>query len=252
MKMLRGQFRLLRAGLVTLALYSTWLAGHAVLFASPAARARWRRAVMRRWCAALCRAFAIRVTVVGEPPSAGALVVSNHLSYLDIPVLGSCLSTAFVSKAEIARWPVIGALARQFDTVFLVRERKRELPAVNDAIAGAIERGLGVVLFPEGTSTRGAEVLAFRPSLLAPAAERGLAVRVASISYNTAAGDPPASLKVCWWGDMEFVPHVREMVLLDGIEARVEFAPEPVCDTDRKRLAEKLQALVKSRFRPVP
>lgn len=179
-------------------------------------------------------------------------MVCNHLSYLDIVVLGSTMDITFVSKAEVARWPVIGLLARQFDTVFLVRERKRELPETNEAIRRAVERGDGIVIFPEGTSTQGADVLPFRPSLLAPAADTGMPVWPAALSYECLPTDRPASMFVCWWGDMEFAPHVRAMVQLDSIEAHVDFAPEPMRGADRKELAEKLHRAVKSRFRPVP
>jgi 1-acyl-sn-glycerol-3-phosphate acyltransferase len=207
---------------------------------------------MQRWCRALCRAFAIDVKVSGPLPPRGALVVANHLSYLDIIVLGGALPITFVSKAEVADWPVIGALARQFDTLFLVRERKRDLPAVNAALAAALRAGDGVVVFPEGTSTRGDDVLEFRAALLAPAAELALDVWPASLSYRTYEPDPPASLSVCWWGDMQFAPHVRDMVLLERVAAEVVFTGVPERDSQRKLLAEKLHRAVKSRFRPIP
>jgi hypothetical protein len=107
-------------------------------------------------------------------------------------------------------------------------------------------------VFPEGTSTRGDQVLAFRPSLLAPAAERGLPVRAACLRYETLAGDPPASLAVCWWGDAPFLPHLRGLLALRGVEATVAFDPDPVQESDRKELAEKLRRKVNSLFRPVP
>lgn len=252
MKRVRAAWRFVRAGVVTLVLYSTWALGHLALLAAPQARQRWRRAVMRRWCAALCRAFAVRIEVVGTPPRGAVLLVANHLSYLDIPVLGACLDTAFVSKAEIADWPVIGGLARQFDTVFLMRERKRHLPQVNEQIARKLAAGTGIVVFPEGTSTRGDGVLPFRPSLLATAAEVGLDVWTASLSYRTAPGDPPASTHVCWWGDAPFVPHAWALAQLERIDALLVFAPAPERDGDRKALAEKLWRSVAARFRQVP
>ena len=249
---LRVTTRLVRAGAATAVLFGSWAIGHVLLAFAPRTRLRWRRTVMRRWCAAVCAAFAVRVEVVGAPPPAGVLLVCNHLSYLDVPVLGSALDTSFVSKAEVAGWPVIGLLARCFDTVFLVRERKRDLPATNAQIARALSKGIGVVVFPEGTSTKGESVLPFRPSLLAPAAEAGLEVWAATLSYRTGAQDPPASTHVCWWGDMPFGPHALEMAALERIEARVEFLREPVRDEDRKRLAEKLQQAIAARFVPVP
>ena len=252
MKRLRATWRGLRAGAVTAGAYLTWLVGHGLLCVAPRARPAWRRRVMRRWCQAMCWALGVRVERLGRPPAPGAFVVCNHLSYLDVVVLGGATDTVFVSKAEVADWPVIGSLARQFGTIFLTRERKRDLPAVNVAIRAALARGEGVVVFPEGTSTKGEDVLTFRPSLLAPAADGVLEVVAAAVSYRTAPGDPPASLSVCWWGDMPFTPHVRELLQLERVEALLEFDPEPIRSADRKDLAEKLLRKVKSRFRPVP
>lgn len=237
---------------LTAGMYVLWLAVHLCLTFAPATQARWRRGMFRVWGRQVCRALGVRLTVVGEPPTAGEFVVSNHLSYLDIPLLASLLPTVFVSKAEVAGWPMIGRGARAMGTIFLVRERKRELPEINRQIERALARGDGVVVFPEGTSTKGEVVLPFRPSLLAPAAETGLPVRCAVLRYETLAGDPPASTSVCWWGDMDFAPHISELLRLECIEARLEFLPETYSDPDRKRLAEKLWGAVNSRFRPIP
>ncbi|MBL8804559.1 MAG: 1-acyl-sn-glycerol-3-phosphate acyltransferase [Planctomycetes bacterium] len=252
MKRLRACWRGLWLVGITLGLYLAWLVGHLMLSLAPTRRIAWRRWIFRSWSRAACWGLAVHVTVVGEPPRAGAFLVSNHLSYLDIPVLATQLHTVFVSKAEVAGWPLIGPGARAMGTIFLVRERKRDLPDVNRQIATALLRGDGVVVFPEGTSTKGDQVLPFRPSLLAPAAEGAHEVHPALLSYATAPGDPPASLSVCWWGDMPFAPHVAVLLGLERIDARIEFLPERCSDEDRKQLAEKLWAAVNSRFRPIP
>jgi 1-acyl-sn-glycerol-3-phosphate acyltransferase len=251
-----GSFRVfaraLRLSAVTLALYLAWEIGDLLLLATPRARRGWRRVVMRRWSRACCAALSVRIEVDGPRPSGGNFLVSNHLSYLDIVVLASVTDTVFVSKAEVRDWPAIGWLARRFGTIFVARERKRDLPEANRRIDEALAGGEGVVVFPEGTSTRGDKVLAFRPSLLAPAAERARPVRAACLHYATLAGDPPASLAVCWWGDAAFLPHLRGLLALRGVEATVKFDPDPVRESDRKELAEKLRRKVNSLFRPVP
>jgi 1-acyl-sn-glycerol-3-phosphate acyltransferase len=240
---LRLVWRGSRLVLATLTAYLLLEIGWLVLALLPerAARRRgWRRRIKRRWSRALCRAMAVRVEVVGEPPRQPCLLVSNHLSYLDIPVLAGLVDTVFVSKAEVARWPVVGLLATRADTIYVDRERKRRLPEVNARIRQVLEDGDGVVVFPEGTSTGGDGVLPFRPSLLAPAAELGLEVRCARLCYATGPGDPPASESVCWWRDMPFGPHVLGLLRLSGIQARVFFPPEAVRASDRKELAERL------------
>jgi 1-acyl-sn-glycerol-3-phosphate acyltransferase len=235
----------------TLGLYAAWGAGHVALAPWPGARRAWRRRMFRLWGRWTCAALGVRREVVGTPPRAGSFVVCNHLSYLDIPLLASVLGPVFVSKSEIAAWPLFGFLSRSMGTIYVERGRKRQLPDAVREIARALAAGDSVVLFPEGTSTKGERVLEFRPSLLAPAAEGGIDVIGASISYRTPPGDPPASESVCWWGGMEFVPHVAAFLHTSAVHARVAFAGEPVSDRDRKALAEKLWRVVSGQFVPV-
>jgi 1-acyl-sn-glycerol-3-phosphate acyltransferase len=203
-------------------------------------RRRARRHAMRGWCRGLCRALGVRLEVHGEPPREPCFLVCNHLSYLDIPVLGSLFDTIFVSKAEVAFWPVIGRLATLGGTIYVDRTRKRGLPEVNEQIRSALEHGDGVVVFPEGTSSAGETVLPFRASLLAPAVDLGLAVRQAGLVYATGPGDPPAGESVSWWGGMSFGTHVLGLLRLASIRATVTFVGEPVRCQDRKELAQTL------------
>lgn len=243
MKILRLAFRGARLLAVTVSWYALlelgWLASWA-LPRSTERRLHWRRFVMRRWCGAVCRAMAVEVEVAGVPPRQPILLVSNHLSYLDIPLLGSLYDTIFVSKAEVAGWPGIGHLATRAGTLYVDRARKRGLPEVNEEIRTALARGDGVTIFPEGTSTGGAEVLPFRPPLLSPAADLGLEVAGARIAYCSGPGDPPATECICWWRDMPFLGHALRLLTLSGIHARVAFAAEVASAGDRKVLAELL------------
>jgi 1-acyl-sn-glycerol-3-phosphate acyltransferase len=232
-------------------LWGLWLAGHALLVVRPSARVPWRRWIFRTWGRLSCRWMGVRVEVIGTPPREPAVVVCNHLGYLDIAVLAGCLDTVFVSKAEVASWPVLGLLTRTMDTIFVTRERKRALPEVNRQIIAALGRGDSVVVFPEGTSTSGATVAPFKASLLAPAASSGRPVHYAAIDYRVAPHDPPASESVCWWGDMTFGPHLLRLLGLARIEARVQFGPEAVVERDRKLLAEKLWRAIHEIFIPV-
>ncbi len=243
MKPARVLFRGTRLSAVTLVAFLALMAGQLFLLPLPgnsSRRARWRQRVARRWSSAVCRALAVRVEVEGEPPRTAGFLVANHLGYLDIVVLGSVLDTVFVSRADLADWPVIGFLATRAGTIYLERERKRALLSVNQRIQAALAAGGGVVVFPEGTSSGGQRVLPFRPSLLAPAADLGLPVCYAALSYATHAGDPAASKAVCWWGEMPFGPHVLGLLGLRGVRARVAFGAQTVKSSDRKELARKL------------
>lgn len=195
----------------------------------------------------MCRALGVRVDA-DQPPADLRFLVANHLGYVDILVLGSLAPVAFVSRADVAGWPVIGPLARCFDTVFLARERKRDLPQVNAVVAERLASGCALALFPEGTSTDGAAVLPFRPSLLATAADAGLPVHAAALHYATHAPDEPAARSVCWVGDAPFLPHALAMLSVRRIDATVRFARQPRTERDRKRLAAALQADVEAMF----
>ena len=212
-------------------------------------RLRHRQRAMRSWCAAVCWSLGVRVEVRGEAPREACFLVCNHLGYLDIPVIGSQVGTVFVSKSEVADWPVIGRLATRGGTIYVERAAKRRLPEVNQQIRTALERGDGVVVFPEGTSSGGASVLDFRPSLLVAATELGLPVHMASLSYATGPRDPDPSESVCWWRDMEFMSHVRGLLKLSEIRATLCFVKDPVRAEDRKDLAQALWHGVSSAHR---
>lgn len=238
-------------GLVTGGAWLVWLAGHLLLAPFPARREAWRRRLFSLWARTALRVLGVELSVSGPVPTDPGFLVSNHLGYLDIPVLAACLPAVFVSKSEVRAWPVLGFLSHSMRTIYVRRERKRELPEVNREIDAALARGDSIVVFPEGTSTNGSGLAPFRTSLLAPAAAAGLPVRYACLHYETAGGDPPASLAVAWWGDMAFLPHVLELLALRGVRARVSFGPGPVSERDRKLLAEKLRQGVDRLFVPI-
>ncbi len=229
---------------------AAWLLGALVQLPSRAARRRWRRVCMRLWSRGICRILSVTVRVLDPLPAQSTFVVANHLSYLDIAVLGGLLPVSFVSRADVAGWPLIGPLARWFDTVFIEREKKRALPEVNRTIVDLLASGGSIVLFAEGTSSAGERVLPFRSPLLAPPCDAGIPVQAACLSYRTGPGDPAARAAVCWWGDMPFLPHARALLSVGAIQATVRFAPAPRRDADRKSLAAALQRDVEHLFTP--
>ena len=118
-------------------------------------------------------------------------------------------------------------------------------------IHSELGNGMGVVLFAEGTSSKGAGVLPFRPSLLEVAAQSEIPVSYAALSYRTLDGDLPAHEAVCWWGGAPFSPHVLECAALRRIDARVVFGSERIHDADRKQLATQLRDEIQKIFEPV-
>jgi 1-acyl-sn-glycerol-3-phosphate acyltransferase len=166
-------------------------------------------------------------------------------------VLAAELGPVFVAKSEVEDWPVLGVLARSIGTIFVDRRVKRDSLRALDRIDRAIAAGRSVVLFAEGTSSRGAEVGPMKPALLEWAARRRYPVRYASLSYRTETGDPPADLAVCWWGDMTFLDHLAGLCRLNRFHATVRFGEEALEDDDRTRLAERLRYAVAQQFTPV-
>lgn len=222
------------------------------------ARARGERVALRLvlglqrlWCAGALVILRVRVVQHGAPPARACLVAGNHLSYLDVPVLGATRRLRFVAKSEVADWPGIGWLARLARVVFVRREQRRDLLRVGEEIRRSLDAGVGVAFFPEGTSTRGLDVRPFHPGLLQPAVEAGLPCLPVALRYETPAGHPAPSHGVCWWGDMTFGPHLWRLLMLPWVRAEVAWGREPLLGTDRKALAAALQREVAARFTPV-
>lgn len=177
-----------------------------------------------------CRIMGLRVRVVGRPAGVKpTLFVSNHVSYLDIPVLGSIIPVSFVAKTEVAQWPGYGMLAKLQRTVFVDRRRNTTLQQ-RESLRARLAAGDGLVLFPEGTSSDGNRILPFRSALLSVAeaapAERPLAIQPVSIAYTSVNGVPLGwGLRplVAWYGGMELGGHLWRFSRLGQVEVVVQF-----------------------------
>ncbi len=200
-------------------------------------RAAW---LSRSSCRHL-KIFGYSASVAGDIPKQG-LLVSNHLSYLDILAISSVTPAVFVSKADVRRWPLFGWFAAIAGTVFVERERRTHVGEVNREIETALAAGALVVIFPEGTSTNGQTILPFRTSLLEPAARGSHEISVGWLHYEVPDGD--AGQDVCYWGDHSFLPHVLNMFGKKSIHGTLRFAKFHGTTDDRKELAKQLHAAV--------
>jgi 1-acyl-sn-glycerol-3-phosphate acyltransferase len=162
----------------------------------------------------------MRVEVVGEPAAAPLLIASNHTSWLDITVLGGLIKPlSFVAKSEVARWPVLGLLARLQRTIFIDRTRRMHTGAVTEEAGRRVAKGEVVVLFAEGTTGDGNRILPFRSALLGAAenvtGEALATVQPVAISYVGIQGVPVGRSDrphIAWYGDMDFVAHFRRII----------------------------------------
>lgn len=179
-----------------------------------------------------CRIMGLKVRVVGTPsPARPTLFVSNHASYLDIPVMGSVLPVSFVAKVEVAQWPGYGLLAKLQRTVFVDRRRHTTVHQ-RESLQARLAAGDQLVLFPEGTSNDGNRILPFRSALLSVAeaapAEKPLTVQPLSIAYTAINGLPMGwGLRplVAWYGGMELGGHLWRFCRLGRVEVVLEFHP---------------------------
>ena len=204
--------------------------------------------LLQGWCAASLAAMEVKVEVEGVPPT-GGLIVSNHLSYLDILVYSSLTQCAFVSKAEVARWPIFGQFAKDGGTIFVQREDRFSLRRANQQIAEYLNAGVAVALFPEGTTTDGSHVLRFHPSVFQSAIEAGVVVTPCALSYNALGG---SEKEIAWWGDVTLMPHAWKLLGQRQVSAKVIFgeplavtgARRELCDRARERVVALREELV--------
>ena len=186
----------------------------------------WQRRVVaiRRWSRKLLRILHVRLTVVGAPPSGHAptLIVSNHVSWLDIWVLDSVVPVRFVAKSDIRRWPLVGFLVSGAGTIFIERSRRKDTARTNRAIVEALTRGEYVAMFPEGATTDGTAVKPFHASLFQPALSAGARVVVVALRYVTPDGN--VNLDASYVGERSLWQSVRLILAHTSLQAELAFA----------------------------
>jgi lyso-ornithine lipid O-acyltransferase len=203
-------------------------------------------AVARSYWSGVCRLLGLRVrsigAVAGSSSGRPVVFVSNHSSWLDVPVLGGRLDACFVSKGEVGRWPFVGTIARLGRTVFISRQRHatgRERDAMRERLAC----GDNLLLFPEGTTSDGSRVLPFRSAFFAIAegADPPL-IQPVSVVYDRLGGLPTG--RACrpvfaWYGDMDLAPHFWRFAQQRGLRVSVLLHPplDPTGFASRKALS---------------
>ncbi|WPL10314.1 MULTISPECIES: lysophospholipid acyltransferase family protein [Thiorhodovibrio] len=268
-RLLRTIEHLLTGTLISLALATLRALGQAPT---------WQPDIVRWWHRRLCRILALRVEVVGDMREP-ALVVANHISWLDIPILGAHGHVCFLSKSEVRRWPILGWMAAVAGTLFIERGANRFAEAI-DAVRARITAGFSVVVFAEGTTSNGAGVRRFLPRLFAvvqPPLDHGHDGRegrdqqdsgcrpgqdAAAATHPSMRGNLAAPIKLQpvalrygrgpqphpvapFINDDILVPHLWRLLKHPGIEVRVVFLP-PIDTTgrDRRTLAEATRTAI--------
>ncbi len=159
-----------------------------ILLAFPLLDPQRRAARVGRWSRRLLEILAVRISIGGAPLQPGCLIVANHISWLDVYVINAVQPAAFVAKAEVAAWPLIGWMAARAGTIFLRRGSRGHAKIINAEIARVLDGGGNVAVFPEGTTTDGSQLLHFHAALLQPAIVAGHAVQPVAIAYRDGRG----------------------------------------------------------------
>lgn len=217
---------------------------------APHLQLRIRNTAFQSWARGFARIVGMRVEVEGQVPTGPFFLVSNHLGYMDIVLLATKIHGAFIAKSELGSWPIAGHVIATAGNIFVDRGRRRDVLRVMDLVGQRLDQGLGVVLFPEGTSGKGDAILPFKPSLLNFAAKREYPVHYVSVSYSTMDSETSAQDLICWWGDAPLTPHVLRLLRLPGFHARLVFGPGPIQESERKTLASKLHQAIEEGFIP--
>ena len=251
MKLWLAIIRLVSLCGVTAFYYLRWLAGLPFVFVFPQQALIWRNRNVSGWARTSARIMGLTINVKNKPPATPSLLISNHLSYVDIVVLSAQVGCTFVAKSEVARWPILGFVSTTLHTIFIDRKSKRDVLRVMSAAQASLDQGLGVVLFAEGTSTGGGTPQPFKSSLLEFAARLRMPVHYASIEYAVPAGELPAHESVCWWGSMTFPGHFFRLLQLNEFQANLTFGPHPIINEDRRVLAAQLWSAVNAQLKPV-
>lgn len=207
-----------------------------------AARADWTH----RFAAAAANAVGLEIEVEGDLPAGGA-IISNHLTYMDIVVMAALHPCVFVSKAEVAGYPVLGWMTTMAGTVFVARGQGGSAARARASMDEALQSGIPVTFFPEGTTTNASRLLPFRSGILAQVLEAGASVTAAHLSYTIGPDNGTASVAddVCFWqDDVPLLKHIWGFLALKGVQAHVRVAAQPIDFTpqalqDRKYAASE-------------
>lgn len=210
-------------------------------------RGHARRAIIRWWCRGVLRILRVQVTQRGEIERGAVLYTANHVSWLDIPCLGAALDAAFVSKADVLRWPVIGALARQAGSIFLRRGEADASAHTADRMTWTLTGRRGVIVFPEGTTTDGRRTSHFHARLYQAATRTGSLTQAIAIRYPHPERDDDVHPHAPFIGDDTLGGHLWRLLAEDRIAVVLHYcAPVAPAGLSRRALAERAREQIEA------
>jgi 1-acyl-sn-glycerol-3-phosphate acyltransferase len=205
-----------------------------------------RTRAIGRWSARLLAVLNVRRSMRGSPPAIAnraAVLVANHVSWLDIQLIHSVWQVRFVAKSEVRHWPLIGWLSARTGTLFIERGKNRQAARINQSIHAAFQQGDAVGVFPEGSTTDGRELIRFNASLLQPAVDEGAMVYPVALRYLDEAGR--TNVNVSYVGDTTLIESMRMIFAEKTIRAELIFLPAiDAMGKTRRELAAQTQSAI--------
>jgi len=211
-----------------------------------------QRRMRQQWCQQLLRCLGIELRMPQSAPlqAAGQLLVANHISWLDIIVLGACMPMDFVAKAELRHWPFLGWLAAKNHTWFLPRHQARQAQAMNTRLSQSLAAGNSIMAFPEGTTHADGGVLPFYPAIFQAAIDAACRVQPLALAYRDAAGAP--SCTPAYTADTNFVQSLMRIMAAPSLQAHVRVCPAiaPALEQQRRHLASQARSAIVAQLPP--
>lgn len=235
-----------RAGLRLLRLAAHLLRGlWTIAWRFPRLNVAQRNALVQAWARGLLPRVGVQLQLQGTPPANGpVLLVANHLSWLDIPVLHAARHCRFISKSDVASWPLVSTLARAAGTLFIDRGSRRDTLRIVRLMADALAQRDVLAVFPEGTTSDGGAMLPFRANLLEAAIQADAPVQPLGLRFIDPATGADSAAPI-YAGDTTLLASVWRTISAPAIVARVVYGtPQTAQGRDRRTWAQDLQAEV--------
>ena len=193
--------------------------------------------------AKLCRILHLNLVVEGQQPERNGLLVSNHISWVDIPVVGAALPSLFLSKAEVKSWPLIGWVAKSNGTVFIARGKQGAADRAKVDLAHTLSHDVNVLLFPEGTTTDGTYLRKFHPRLFAAAIQQDVVIQPLTIRYENANGE--LNNDIPFIDGQNILDNIWRIVGVKNTTVRVTLLPQiPINGLARKEIAQQAREVI--------
>ncbi|MBI1175436.1 MAG: 1-acyl-sn-glycerol-3-phosphate acyltransferase [Sideroxydans sp.] len=220
--------------------------GTLLSIAYPLLKLPTRQRILKQWSRELLEILHVHLDIEGSlpaPPEPGAMLIANHISWLDVFVLNATLPSCFIAKSEVRGWPLIGMLCQRTRTIFIERDIRRDTLRINRQISTMLEEGEYITLFPEGTSTDGTQLRHFHSSLFQSAIDNEVAIRPIAIRYHDGTGRHCHD--AAFIGDMSFIQSLQNVLLSHSLHATLTFLPALSCaGKNRRILAAEAQTAI--------